>query len=198
MEINTILNLLITYRLTADELLLIYLTFLARDEEGHPEYFQKWFQHGGNAQLRNLFNSLKEKGIILKNYETDTYDPNEVPFNKIFLKTFVKNSGKMGQELFDAYPPFLNLQGKLVSLRNIAKHYSTLEEFFFAYSLTIKHNPETHKQIMEILEWAKENDLINFGICEFIASHKWIELQYLKDHPQEGQIASTLNVYESI
>ena len=51
---------------------------------------------------------------------------------------------------------------------------------------------------MEILEWAKENDLINFGICEFIASHKWIELQYLKDHPQEGQIASTLNVYESI
>lgn len=28
-----------TYQLTADELLLIYLTFLARDEEGHPEYF---------------------------------------------------------------------------------------------------------------------------------------------------------------
>ena len=27
-----------TYQLTADELLLIYLTFLARDEEGHPEY----------------------------------------------------------------------------------------------------------------------------------------------------------------
>jgi len=27
------------YNLTADELLLIYLTFLARDEEGHPEFF---------------------------------------------------------------------------------------------------------------------------------------------------------------
>lgn len=30
-----------TYNLTADELLLIYLTFLARDEEGHPEYFEQ-------------------------------------------------------------------------------------------------------------------------------------------------------------
>ena len=44
LEINTILNLLITYNLTADELLVVYLTFLARDEEGHPEYFSKWFR----------------------------------------------------------------------------------------------------------------------------------------------------------
>jgi hypothetical protein len=41
LEINTLLNLLITYNLTADELLVVYLTFLARDEEGHPEYFAK-------------------------------------------------------------------------------------------------------------------------------------------------------------
>ena len=31
-----------TYHLTADELMLIYLTFLARDEEGaHKEYFDQ-------------------------------------------------------------------------------------------------------------------------------------------------------------
>ena len=41
MELNTILNLMTIYHLTADELLLIYLTFLARDEEGHGEYFTK-------------------------------------------------------------------------------------------------------------------------------------------------------------
>jgi hypothetical protein len=39
LELKTILNLMATYNLTADELLLIYLTFLARDEEGHPEFF---------------------------------------------------------------------------------------------------------------------------------------------------------------
>jgi hypothetical protein len=32
---------MISYRLTADELLLVYLTFLAQEEEDHPEYFVK-------------------------------------------------------------------------------------------------------------------------------------------------------------
>jgi hypothetical protein len=41
MELNTILNLLISYNLTFDEFYLVYLTFLARDEENHPEYFVK-------------------------------------------------------------------------------------------------------------------------------------------------------------
>jgi len=41
MDLNTILNLLIQYNLTADELLLVYLTFLAQDEENHSEHFTK-------------------------------------------------------------------------------------------------------------------------------------------------------------
>jgi hypothetical protein len=40
-ELNTIINILIEYNITADELLLIYLTFLAQDEEGRPEYLSK-------------------------------------------------------------------------------------------------------------------------------------------------------------
>ena len=66
MELNTIINILIEYNITADELLLIYLTFLAQDEEGHPEYLSKWLNNGGQKYLKPLFNSLKEKGIIKK------------------------------------------------------------------------------------------------------------------------------------
>ena len=58
----------------------------------------------------------------------------------------------MGQELFEAYPPFLSSNGKLLPLKNIAKKYNTLDEFFFAYSSAIKHNPEKHKEVMELLE----------------------------------------------
>lgn len=87
MELNTILNLLISYNLTASELLLVYLTFLARDEENHPEYFVKWFNNGGQSQLKDLFNSLKDKGIIHKNYNPKVYNPNDIEFNKTFLKS---------------------------------------------------------------------------------------------------------------
>jgi hypothetical protein len=40
LDIKKILDIMATYNLTADELLLIYLTLLARDEEGnHSELF---------------------------------------------------------------------------------------------------------------------------------------------------------------
>ena len=193
MEINTILNLLITYNITAEELLVVYLTFLARDEEGHPEYFSKWFSNGGSSRLRSIFESLKEKGIILKDYNPDTYDPNDIRFNKNFLKSWVKNSGEMGQELFDAYPPFLETPGKWYPLKNIAKKFDTLDQFFFAYSSAIKHNPEKHKEVMELLEWGKKNNQITYSIVEFVVSHKWEELKYLKDNGIQDDIAiSTL------
>ena len=192
MEINTILNLLITYNITAEELLVVYLTFLARDEEGHPEYFSKWFSNGGSIRLRPIFESLKEKGIILKDYNPDTYDPNDIRFNKNFLKSWLKNSGEMGQELFDAYPAFLESPGKWYPLKNIAKKYDTLDQFFFAYSSAIKHNPEKHKEVMELLEWGKKNNQINYGITEFVISHKWEELKYLRDSGVENMIAAEI------
>lgn len=63
--------------------LVVYLTFLARDEEGHPEYFSKWFSNGGASKLRDIFNSLKNKGLIKKDYNPTEYNPNEIDFNKI-------------------------------------------------------------------------------------------------------------------
>lgn len=198
MEIDTILNLMISFNLSADELLLVYLTFLAQEEEDHPEYLAKWFSNGGKERLHNLFESLKEKGIIRKDYNPKVYSPDDIEFNKNFLKSWLKCSGELGKELFEAYPPFLNINGKLCPLKNVAKKFSSLEEFFFHYSVTIKHNPEKHKHIMELLEWGKEHNCINYGITEFVISHKWEEIEYLKDHPQEGQVESTFNVYETI
>jgi hypothetical protein len=51
---------------------------------------------------------------------------------------------------------------------------------------------------MELLEWGKQHGKINYGICEFIISAKWLELKELRDNPQECEIESTFNVYESI
>ena len=88
----------------------------------------------------------------------------------------------MGKELFDSYPPFLNAGNKLYPLKNIAKKYNSLEEFYFAYSSAIKHSIDSHKEIMELLEWGKENGHISYSIVEFVISRKWIELKELRDN----------------
>jgi len=186
------------YNLSADELLLVYLTFLARDEENHSEYFTKWFNNGGSSQLRDLFNSLKDKGIIHKNYNPETYVPNDIEFNKTFIKGWIKNSGELGQELFDNYPPFVNINGRFCSLRNISKQFNSLDDFFFHYSSVIGHDIEKHEEIMKLLKWGKENNKISYGILEFVNSRKWLDLELLKTTNLEGQIEDSFNVYESI
>ena len=182
-ELNTILNLMINYKLTESEIMLIYLTFLAQDEQGnHTEYFVKWLSNGGQERLRPLFESLKEKGIIRKNYNPDSYIPNEIEFNQNFIKSWIKNTGELGKELFDSYPPFLTSNGKMLPLRNIAKKFYSLDEFYFHYGAAIKHSIETHKKVMELLEWGKENGHIKYSILEFVASKKWTELEYLRNN----------------
>ena len=70
---------------------------------------------------------------------------------------------------------------------------SYIETFFFAYSSAIKHNPEKHKEVMELLDWGKKNNQITYSIVEFVVSHKWEELKYLRDSGVQDDIAiSTL------
>jgi hypothetical protein len=43
-------------------------------------------QCDGQTKLRSLFESLKEKGIIKKNYNPEKFIPDEIEFNQSFLK----------------------------------------------------------------------------------------------------------------
>lgn len=201
MELDTILNIMAKYKLTADELLLVYLTFIAQTENGDPKsnnhYFRKWYEGGGKERLRELFNSLKEKGVIKKNYNPSTYDPDEIEFNGNFIKQYFKLSGELGIELEDAYPTYLYLNGKTVSLKNIAKRFLNKSEFYFWYSSTIGHSIEKHREILEILEWAKSKDLVQVSMVEFVSSQKWKEFKELRDKGISGKV-STEQVYDTV
>jgi len=170
------------------------MTFLARDEEEHEEYLNKWFSNGGKERLRELFNSLKAKGIIHKTYNAESYIPNEIEFNKNFIKGWLKQSGEMGQELFNEYPSYVEIKGRLYSLKNISKKFYSLDEFYFYYSASIGHNPEKHKEVMEILRWAKEKNLINFGILEFCASQKWTQLKEMRDNGLDNKVVESIYI----
>ena len=200
MELDTILNIMAKYKLTADELLLVYLTFIAQTENGDPKinrnYFRRWYEGGGKERLRELFNSLKEKGVIRKNNNPSTYDPDEIEFNQNFIKQYFKLSGELGMELEEAYPTNLYFNGKTVSLKNIAKKFLNMSEFYFWYSSTIGHSIEKHREILEILEWAKSKDLIQVSMVEFVSSQKWKEFKEMRDKGINGKV-STEQLYDT-
>lgn len=196
MSLDTILNIMSEYKLTADELLLVYLTFIAQSENGsNTDYFVRWYDSCGKYNLKNLFESLKEKGVILKNYNPSAYIPEEIEFNSNFLKKYFKLTGQLGQELYNAYPSYMYINGKIVSLKNISKVFRDLNELYFKYASIIKHNVNKHKEILDILEWAKSQDLVTVSLTEFIISCKWNEYKELRDKGVQGK-ADVSEIYE--
>lgn len=173
------------YKLTAEEWLVIRLLFLASAEEDHKEYLVRYLRIPDRQDLREILQSLQSKGVILKSYRIpnrgEKFDPADVEFNQMFLKNHFKYSAILGQDLLEKYPTCMIIGGVTHMLRTPGKKFKDLEDLKFGYGKTIKHNPETHKRVLELLEWGKENNLINMGLAEFVSAQAWENIQAIKD-----------------
>ena len=67
-------------------------------------------------------------------------------------------------------------------IEDVAKKFNSLEDFYYFYAKSINFDAVKHAEIMNLLEWANKNsNFLNFSILEFVISHKWIEIQLIKD-----------------
>lgn len=170
--------------LTPTELFIIRLLFLAIEGESNPLINYISNISDGKKLLRIVLSSLLDKKIINTTYtvpaEGEQLDVKKIPFNKIFLRKYIRESNDVGKEFFDAYPPFINIGGKLCSIKNFTKaNLFSLEDFCRFYNKSIKYSGVKHEFIMEMLEYGKEHNLINYSIIEFIASQKYNEISYI-------------------
>ena len=190
------ISILTKYRITSNELMFIRTLLILQDEQ-NEELFQTYIEalYECNIKLREVILSLQDKGIILKLYkvpkEGEEFDPYSIPFNKNFIKNLYKSSFEMGKELFEVYPQFGSIQGNVVGLRSISKKFDSLEDAYFKYGRNIRWNLKHHNDIIELVRWAKEHNIINYTLASFIIDQRWLELQALKDG--EGNIN-----YESV
>ena len=132
-----------------------------------------------------MLQNLQDSGVILKSYKIPekgtVLDVHSIPFNKNLIKDFYKSSFEMGKELFEAYPMFGIINGMNVGIRSVSKKFDTLEDFYRFYGKTIRNKPETHSHILELVNWAKENNILTNTLANFVIDHKWNELEALKN-----------------
>ena len=181
------LEILDYYALTIEELLVVYLLFLASQEENHSEYLYKYYEAPNikRSPLKNVLISLQEKGIIKKSYKIPTgdFDPEGVDFNENFLKRYIKYSGDLGKDLLKHYPNYININGRTYDISNFAKKFNSEEDFCFAYGKAIGWKQKTHEEVLEILKWASESDKVTLGnICDFVISKQWTRLTEARDN----------------
>ncbi len=191
MTLENEISILNKYKITPNELMLIRTLLILQDEE-NEELFKSYIEtlYESGIKLRNVLLCLQEKGIILKQYKIENegvaFDPYSIPINKVFIKNLYKCSFELGKELFEVYPQFGNINGNVIPLRSVARKFDSLEDAYFRYGKEIKWNPETHKQIIELVKWAKSNNILNCSLSSFIINRGWIDLRALKD----GDIAN--------
>ena len=181
------------YGLTPTELFVIKTILLL--QEDYPEnYLLRYLQmpEKDRGDFREILISLQNKGIILKTYSIPAkgkeFDPAEIPINKAFFKTVYRSAFDLGKELFDTYPMFTNIDGKVVGLRGISKKFDSLEDFYRFYGKSIKWDPTLHQHIIDLIIWEQTNNIgfINMSLSTFTIEQKWNELEALK----EGKIAN--------
>lgn len=180
------INIYINSGLTPTEFFILRLLMLAID--GDSETLINYLSNvtNGKELLRQVLQSLKDKKVILSTFkvpcEGESLNYKNIPLNKNFIKMYIRESNEMGKELFDAYPPFININGKLCSIKNFTRaNLFSFEDFCLYYTKTIKSAKTTHERVMEALAYGKENNLINYSIIEFIASRKYLEIEYIRD-----------------
>lgn len=196
LSLNEEIELYLATGLDPNELFVLRLLFLARG--GDSSYLLNYVSNS-KIELRQVLLSLQHKGVINKSYHIpdkgESFNPNDVPFSKVFLKSYIRETHELGKELFEKYPEFMNIGGKLCSIKNITKaNFYNFEDFFNYYAKTIKLSGVTHEYIMNQLDFAIENNLINFTILEFVASRKWNAIAQLR----EGGLVNGYNNSELI
>lgn len=151
------------YKLSPNELFAIKVILLAQD--GEYGYLQDYALLL-NGQLRLLLEALQYKGIILKSYKIpksgEKFNPEDVEFNKNFLKVYFRSAFEMGEELFYTYPQSTTVNGVLYNLRSVSKRFDSLEQAFQKYAKSINNKPEIHQQVIDDIKWGIENQYSGF------------------------------------
>ena len=186
------LSIMEQYHLTPTEYFITKLIFMV--QEGYTEpYLLRYLSIKENKEsFRDDLLSLQDKGIILKSWKIpekgSKFDPLEIPLNKNFFKNMFKSSLILGKELFDTYPMFTNINGTTFGLRNFAKKFDSIEDFFRFYGKTINWDLDLHNRILELIKWDQDNNVgfLKMSLSNFVIENKWNELEALK----RGDIAN--------
>lgn len=180
------ISILDKYGVTPNELLILRVLLLFQDDQ-EEELLQRLLitLKRINIQLRDVLIELQKKEIILKSYKIpkqgEEFDPLTIPINKNFLKNLYKCSFELGKELFEVYPQFGTINGTIVPLRGVSKKFDSLEQAYFKYGKSIGFNPEKHNHIIELVQWAKDNNILSCSLASFIVNNGWHDLEALKN-----------------
>lgn len=135
----------------------------------------------GQIFPRSYLQDLVDKGMVIDtNPDSSNLFADYFEVTDKFVKAFYEASPEDGEEFWNAYPPFMTIDGKKIPTKACNK-----EELIQWYHKNVgaKH---PHKKVMQALEYAKDNKLISMRIDKWLYSESFIDLwEIMKSRPTQ-------------
>lgn len=189
------------HELNAEEWLMIELLFVADD---NPQLLMKYFNECKKDKIpRQILLDLKDKKVFASSYkipgEGESFDPTQIEFSKTFTNNYFKESFDAGWELWESYPEYMQGTDRLYPARNITKNgYNDENDFFAKYNKAIQYKAENHEEVLELLEWAKSQKLIQYGIVEYVVGRKWLAHKKLRESGEINNMQLKVDTMEGM
>lgn len=173
------------YGLDATDLLVVRTILIYQEEQSNILFNLISALKQCKIDFREILVKLQSKGIITKEYKIpnkgETFNPLDIAINKNVIKTIYKGSFELGKELFEVYPQFGTINNSVVTLRGVSKHFDSLEDCYFKYGKAIRWNIDRHNEIIDLVNWAKENNVLCKSLGAFVVDNGWNDLLALKE-----------------
>lgn len=199
-NISHLINLLSNLDISADEFLLLYLIHTGNQDGLYKFVIERFLKNHkskivtfnkDNVPILNktpftkeTFIRLKSKGYIEFNEDTveQMVFSNELSVTKEFSEYLFTNSLEGGDELFEAYPDFIEINGKRMGAKVCSG--TNIFDVQETYLELIGHNREKHEEILKKIGIAKrnKNPYVNISIVNFVNQECWKYLDTKSDN----------------
>lgn len=111
---------------------------------------------------------LVNRNIVVDHNTTRVKQYDYYDIHDKFHSLFRLHYKGMPQDLIDAYPEYITIEGKKFSTKGVSDHAIAL-----TYLKAINNSPEEHAEVLLDVEYGKRHDLIRTGIIKFVNGALW-------------------------
>lgn len=174
-DLKDYVSFLCKHKMTGDQFLFCCLIY-ERDIAG----LYKIVQERGQFD-KNEIRDLEDRGYVINSNTGDEAFHDGYEITEKFIEEIYGQKSSMWEEILELYPQFIFFDNKRIPAQS-----ADLDALRIIYSSKIQRNVKKHKEIMELLKYAVDNDLISMGIDKWIRGEQWKAIKAIKtDKPKE-------------
>lgn len=172
-ETEKYVEFLVTHKMTANQFLFCYLK-ASYDIKNLRRYIERI----------GFFKAEEIKDLIERGYIEDFNEKNPNGTRQDFVDSYLVTpkftreifveTEQAGEELWNAFPAFISINGSRVSARSTDK-----DILIKNYIKKIKNNKKLHEEVLSLLKLAVERSEIKMGIEKWVGGEQWVTLREL-------------------